>query len=200
MKIYEELTKEKIEVTCDGLQEDSHLNLEWSYVISLPVWVPLSILTIIFALFVPKSLFINFAQAFINFVYGMFKTTEGKSRDITDYAQQITKAANECISTNKKMPTFSVARNNNRRQVNSCSEVTEDKRIPTTHQNVSNIHNVNDMIEVVEMSEYLNRDATIKLDEISSIIETSNDFSEAFKYLCTCLPGNRILARKSIRL
>lgn len=27
----------------------------------------------------------------------------------------------------------------------------------------------------------------------------ANEFSEAFKYLCTCIPGNKILARKPIR-
>lgn len=189
MKIYEEITKEKAKLACSEFQEDSYLSLEWSYVISLPIWVPLSLLAVIFILFFPKSLF----KPFINFVRKIFQTSQRKSIDTNTYAQMMTTADKESIPM-MKMPTSSIARNDN-----NTNEIIKDRRVPMarTHQNILNIHKVNDMVKVIE---YHKRDPTNELHEISSIICKSNDYSEAFEYLCTCLPGNRILPRKPIRL
>lgn len=40
----------------------------------------------------------------------------------------------------------------------------------------------------------------IEMTIMRAQLDKENQFSEAFKYLCTCWPGNRILARKPINL
>lgn len=40
----------------------------------------------------------------------------------------------------------------------------------------------------------------IEMTIMRARLDKENQFSEAFKYLCTCRPGNRILARKPINL
>lgn len=40
----------------------------------------------------------------------------------------------------------------------------------------------------------------IEMTIMRARLDKENQFSEAFKYLCTCRPGNRILARKPINI
>lgn len=173
MKIYEAITQNKTEIHCDDLHEDLYLNIEWSYIISLPVWIPIAIVCILLVVFFPKSLF----RSFGNIVHRVFRTTEEKTIDDAKVETNPTHCHNISAQSMK---------------------TTERACVPTKKilKRPTNICKTNDFSEVFERR-------SIPVDKVHSILfnacEAHFEFSEAYKYLCTCLPGNRILARKPIR-
>lgn len=180
MNIFEEL-KEKATWLCELLKKDYCIILESSYVIHLPIWVPLSTFAVIFVLF---SLLLHQC---INFFCNIFQILRGNSRN----AQRITTTTQHKRIATMQMPTSSIARNDN-----NSKQIIEDREIymERTHRNISNIHKANKEIEAIE---YHKRDLPIKLHENPSISE-SDDYNMACEY-CATWPEYRISARKPIR-
>lgn len=139
MKLYESTIKDTIILHSDGT-EISYLDVEWSYIISLSIWVPMSIL---FVLLLSDSFIWSYVIESFRNVLKSFKKTEDK------------------------LQRFAIEEN----VFGEQRQITTVERVPAEEMN-----------------------------EIRQKIDKMHEFSVAFKYLCTCLPGNKILARKAIRI
>lgn len=170
MKIYEAITKNQTKIQCDDFHEDSYLNIEWSYIISLPVWVPLAIVGILFVLFFPKSLF----QSFRKVLRRIFSTSEGKPIERT----QVETIPTESMKTTER----------------ACVPIKKVLKRPTV---ICKTNNFNESLE--DRCDSVEKVQKIILNVREANSNANLEFSEAYKYLCTCLPGNRILARRPIR-
>lgn len=143
MKLYESTIKDTIVLRSDGT-EISYLDIEWSYIIKMSNWLPLSILFILLLLSDPfTSLSWSVLTRACRNIFKSFEAGDSKE-DKNEHFHAQTVFAEQ-------------------------GQITTIERVPTEQMYVMQI-------------------------------DKMNEFSVAFKYLCTCLPGNKILARKPIRV
>lgn len=152
MKLYESTLRDTIVLVSDGA-EISCLDIKWSYVISMSIWLPLLLILIVL---LTQSTFISKSWRYFTEARGNVFESSKKSNH--------TEVMNERFLDGK----------------NASSE----------QRQITNIETV-DTVETV---------STEQMRELRMEIDKMREFSEAFKYLCTCLPGNKILARKPIRM
>lgn len=151
MKLYESVIKDTIALQSG--REDKYLNTEFSYIISLPIWLPISILC---ALLLPTVLSLSPS----NLLNRIFKTIFQRSDE------------------------------------NSASYEIEKIR-PLQPILIREVENMSSRpMPITELEENIPDE---KMREIIMNVRKASGTNEAYKYLCSCLPGSKILARRPIR-
>lgn len=144
MKLYESTIKDTIVLRSDGT-EISYLDIKWSYIIKMSIWLPLSILFILLILL--SNPFTSLSWSVVTRACrNIFKSFE---------------AGNSKEDKNEHFRTQTVFAEQ--------EQITKIDRVPAEQMYLMHI-------------------------------DKMYEFSVAFKYLCTCLPGNKIFARKPIRV
>lgn len=156
MKLYESTLRDTIVLVSDAA-EISCLDIKWSYVISMSIWLPLLLILIVL---LTQSTFISKSW-----------------RYFTEARGNVLKSSERSNQTEEMNKSFLVEKNFS----------SEQRQITNFLPNIETV----DTVETI---------STEQMRELQTEIDKMREFSEAFKYLCTCLPGNKILARKPIRM
>lgn len=145
MKLFESNIRDTVGLWTDDGVEIAYFNIEWSYIVSVSFWLPLSILLV--------SLF---ADSLISLSWNYL--TESYRNALKTFEKDVPVEENENVFTEK-------------------SVFAERRQIVIT-----------------------DRAHAEKMYDSDMEIDKTNECCVAFKYLCTCLPGNKILARKPLRM
>lgn len=166
MKVYESKIKDTITLRDNNQLKVIHVDTEWSYIISVSIWVPLSILYILI-LFLPDSIFTTIPSFIGNW---------------------LTRAR---IWDHQKLGLFKI-----------YSLLTIGHWTVVLYNRLFRRSKRNGHFNAIESNYFpIKQTDGVPADDLQKMLDAiKNEFSLAYKYLCTCNGENKIFARKPIRM